>query len=185
MALLESQASASSGRPVTITAAHWVHGAPALPTTLGSRKGSVRVGRNVFRLVPSLMMTTTPTDHHADTRVPIPPCSTRARLIRRHVGGAHDRRIPETSSASAMTMRPSLVATQRDAQHGVVDDVCSVTELDGPAQASFADRASIDIVEADHPASQFRHHSGQTAAGLRHHLRAASHHRVEVIDRLW
>jgi len=44
---------------------------------------------------------------------------------------------------------------QVDDPVNVVDDLGFVAELDGLAQASFADRAGIDIVEADQPACRF------------------------------
>jgi hypothetical protein len=38
---------------------------------------------------------------------------------------------------------------------------------------SFADRASVDIVQAGHPVRRFGHHPGQPATGLCHHLLGA------------
>ena len=61
---------------------------------------------------------------------------------------------------------------------GVVDDLCFVAEFDRLAQASFADRAGIDIVQADQPAGRFGHHPGQAATGLCHNAFGASHHGV-------
>ena len=66
---------------------------------------------------------------------------------------------------------------------GVVDDLGFVAELDGLAQPSLADRAGIDIVQADQPARRFGHHPGQAATGLGHNAFGASHHGVQVVDR--
>ena len=66
---------------------------------------------------------------------------------------------------------------------GVVDDLGFVAELDGLAQASFADRAGIDIVQADQPAGRFGHHPGQAATGLGDNTFGVSHQGVEVVDR--
>ena len=67
---------------------------------------------------------------------------------------------------------------------GVVDDLGFVAELDRFAQPPFADRASIDIMQADQPARRLGHRPGQAAACLRHYPLGAPHHGVEVIDRL-
>ena len=47
---------------------------------------------------------------------------------------------------------PDLDVVVEDDPVNVVDDLGFVAELDGLTQASFADRAGIDIVEAHHPA---------------------------------
>jgi hypothetical protein len=55
---------------------------------------------------------------------------------------------------------PKLDVVVEDDPVGVVDDLGFVAELHGLAQPSLADRASIDIVQADQPASRFGHHPG-------------------------
>ena len=66
----------------------------------------------------------------------------------------------------------------------IVDDLCLVAELDGLAQPSLANRARIGIMQADHSTGRLRHHPGQSTPRLRHHLPGATHHGVEVVDRL-
>ena len=77
-----------------------------------------------------------------------------------------------------------LDAVVEDDAVGVVDDLGFVAELHRLAQPSFTDRASIGIVQADHPDGRIRHHPSQSATGLRHHPLGAPHDDVEVVDRL-
>ena len=78
---------------------------------------------------------------------------------------------------------PDLDVVVEDDAVGVVDDLGFVAELDRLAEASFADRAGIDIVQADQPAGRFGHHPGQAATGLRDDAFGASHDGVQVVDR--
>ena len=66
---------------------------------------------------------------------------------------------------------------------GVVDDLGFVAEFDRFAQASFADRAGVDIVQADEPAGRLGHHPGQAATGLGDNAFGASHDGAQVVDR--
>jgi hypothetical protein len=78
---------------------------------------------------------------------------------------------------------PHLNGVVEDDPVGVVDDLGFEAKLDRLAQTSFADRAGIDIVQADQPTGRFRHHSGQAATGLRDNAFGASHNSVQVVDR--
>jgi hypothetical protein len=66
---------------------------------------------------------------------------------------------------------------------GIVDDLGFVAELDRFAQAPFADRAGIEVMQADHPARRLGHHPAQAATGLGHNAFGASDEGVQTVDR--
>ena len=83
----------------------------------GLGKGSVRVGRNSFRI---RAVTHFADDAHSSRcpasfgpAGPVTGCTT----VRRHIGGADESPQPEISPASEVTERPSVVVIQRNAQH--------------------------------------------------------------------
>ena len=82
----------------------------------GLGKGSVRVGRNSFRVGA---VTHFADDAHS-SRCPASFGPARATIgcitVRRHIGGADERPQPEPSPASEVTEGPSVVVIQRDAQ---------------------------------------------------------------------
>ena len=85
----------------------------------GLGKGSVRVGRNSFRI---RAVTHFADDAHSSRcpasfgpAGPVTGCTT----VRRHIGGADESPQPEISPASEVTERPSVVVIQRNAQHWV------------------------------------------------------------------
>ena len=65
----------------------------------------------------------------------------------------------------------------------VVDDLGLVAKLHRFTEPTLADRAGVDVMETDHPGRGIRHHSGQSAAGLRHHSTCALQQRIQVVDR--
>ena len=82
----------------------------------GLGKGSVRVGRNSFRI---RAVTHFADDAHSSRcpasfgpAGPVTGCTT----VRRHIGGADESPQPEISPASEVTERPSVVVIQRNAQ---------------------------------------------------------------------
>ena len=81
------------------------------------------------------------------------------RVVIRAIAGA---------SCGASARVADLDVVVEDDAVGVVDDLGFVAELDGLAQASLADRAGIDVMQADHPARRLGHHPGQAATGLGH-----------------
>ena len=78
---------------------------------------------------------------------------------------------------------PDLNGVIEDDPVGVIDDLGFVAELDRCAQTSLADRAGIDIVQADQPARRLRHHPGQAATSLGHNTFGASDEGVQTVDR--
>jgi len=83
----------------------------------GLGKGSVRVGRNSFRVGAVThgddVARSSRRPRRSVRRGPV----TGGATARRHIGGADESPQPELSSASEVTERPSVIVIQRDAQH--------------------------------------------------------------------